>query len=209
MSRKPKPPSVEESLKSVVADVAKLKKEVAQLKAAREQNAAKQITTDLLPDDRHLWDKWGFYAPPAKKTMEEELLMPLSKAKQIGDIRLRHVIMSHGYVFGVNPDDKTTILVCARPHLRREDVRYFVNKRMPAFVGRCSKIMWDKNKFTGMIIYRTMRGNSTAAAEALKSGLLLVRDEGEKGMRQIKTPAAARNPKTAASAVVKRPEKDD
>ena len=37
MPRKPKSPSVEESLKSVIADVAKLKKAVAQLQAARAQ----------------------------------------------------------------------------------------------------------------------------------------------------------------------------
>ena len=129
--------------------------------------------------------------------MAEELLVPLSKAKQIGDIRLPRVSMVGGYLFATNSGEKTTILVCAREHLRREDVRYFINERMPAFAEDCPVFIPDGNKFTGMIIYRTMRGNSTAAAEALKSGLLLVRDEGEKGMRQIKTPAAARNPKTA------------
>ena len=205
MARKPKPPSVEESLKSVVADVAQLKKEVAQLKAAREQNAAEHT----LPDDRRLWGKSGVCGHHGEPSIEEEFLVPLSKAEQIGDIRLPRVSMMGGYLFAINSGEKTTILVCAYEHLRREDVRYFINERMPAFAEDCPEFIHEGNKFTGMIIYRTMRGNSTAAAEALKSGLLLVRDEGEKGMRQIKTPAAARNPKTATRAVVKRPDKDD
>ena len=142
--------------------------------------------------------QWGWFTNTEGGILEDEVYANLNESKQIGDIPLVDVEPNlHGAraqydMLGIN--GKLAVLIEVKRTLSVDDVKEFVGKGMKNFVLDFPNRARDKT-LVGAIIYQSLR-NDEAAKAALKAGLILLRAEGKKGLRQIKTLAAARMPKT-------------
>ena len=206
MSGKPKPPpSVEETLKILVANQAAMRRELAHAKhdyktrlgkeaAAREKLAAE---FDAFKKGVKEYDNLPgvYYEKSSYEILLDETLESLRKG-QIGGIR-KWVTIS-GHIIGCNGlKAKNVAHVKIRPRLSRKDVLHFVNEQLPWFADAFPEYTKGSN-LIGALVYETP-DRSKAVQEALSSGLLLFRAEGASGLRQITTPEDARKPRTAAA----------
>ena len=143
-------------------------------------------------------EQWGNYTNTAGEILEKEVFEALDAAKQIGDIRLVEVvpnlcIANRQYdMLGVN--GKTSVLVEVKRSLSVDDVQTFVKKQMKDF-PRVFPQFANGGDLVGAMVYHSLR-NDNAAKEALDAGLILLRAEGKKGLRQITTPEDALTPQT-------------
>ena len=150
--------------------------------------------------------QWGWFTNTEGGILEDEVYANLNESKQIGDIPLVDVEPNlHGAraqydMLGIN--GKLAVLIEVKRTLSVDDVKEFVGKGMKNFVLDFPNRARDKT-LVGAIIYQSLR-NDEAAKAALKAGLILLRAEGKKGLRQIKTVAAARRPKTKPAARAKK-----
>ena len=161
---------------------------------------ANQLAKDALAIMKGVSEQWGGFTNTAGEILEKEVFEALDAAKKIGDIRLVEVvpnlcIANRQYdMLGVN--GKTSVLVEVKRSLSVDDVQTFVKKQMKDF-PRVFPQFANGGDLVGAMVYHSLR-NDNAAKEALDAGLILLRAEGKKGLRQIKTPEAARKPQTAA-----------
>ena len=215
MSDKPTPlPSVEESLKAIAASGAETRRILDQMvrdsavwKAEQEATLAETNKTlaeaakdaaEAFRIVKEVGKQWGNYTNTAGEILEKEVFEALDAAKQIGDIRLVEVvpnlcIANRQYdMLGVN--GKTSVLVEVKRSLSHDDVQNFIEKKMEDFPRDFPQHSGNGN-LKGALVYHSLR-NDDAASEALKAGLILLRAEGKKGLRQIKTAEDALAPQT-------------
>ena len=198
------PPSVEETLKTLVANQAAMRRELKHAKqdfktrlgketAAREKLAAE---FDAFKKGVKEYDNLPgvYYEKSSYEILLDETLESLRKG-QIGGIR-KWVTIS-GHIIGCNDDvrDKNVAHVKIHKRLSRKDVLRFVNEQLPWFADAFPEYTKGSN-LIGALVYETP-DRSKAVQEALSSGLLLFRAEGANGLRHITTPEDARKPKTA------------
>ena len=162
---------------------------------ARHDKAMEEIRTEV-----------GGMANTEGNILEDEVRANLRESLQIGDIRLLKVVPNlHGDyaqydALGIN--GKVSVLVEVKRTLRAKDVKTFVEERLANFPDDFPEFLRGRS-LIGAMVYQNLR-NDAAAKKALEAGLILLRAEGKKGLRQIKTVAAARTPKTKAAASAKK-----
>lgn len=204
MSAKPTPPrSMEETLKTLVANQAAMRRELKNAKQdfktrlGKEAAARKKLAAefDAFKKGVKEYDNLPgiYYEKSSYEILLDETLESLRKG-QIGGIR-KWVTIS-GHIIGCNVlRAKNVAHVKIHKRLSRKDVLHFVNEQLPWFTDKFSVYTKGSN-LIGAMVYKTL-DRSKAVQEALSSGLLLFRAEGANGLRHITTPEDARKPKTA------------
>ena len=150
------------------------------------------------------WDKkmeeirrdWGNFSGSEGEILEDNVVHAVSEAKEICGIvlddvkpNLRKRATGLQYdALGVN--GKTAVLMEVKRTLGVDDVRNFLDKQMATVTRDYPQYTKDK-QLIGAMICQNFRSDKAVAA-ALSAGLLLLRAEGDKRLRQIKSVKAAR-----------------
>ena len=178
------------------------RKELAEWKAAREaeREADRKELAEWKAVMKEIRQDWGGFSGSEGEILEDNVVHAVSEAKEICGIvlddvkpNLRKRATGLQYdALGVN--GKTAVLMEVKRTLGVDDVRNFLDKQM-ATVTR-DYPQYTKNKqLIGAMICQNFRSDKAVAA-ALSAGLLLLRAEGDKRLRQIKSVRSARREQT-------------
>ena len=154
------------------------------------------------------WDKkmaeirrdWGSFSGSEGEILEDNVVHAVSEAKEICGIVLddvkpnlrKHATGLQYDALGVN--GKTAVLMEVKRTLGVDDVRDFLDKQM-ATVTRDYPQYTKGKQLIGAMICQNFHSDKAVAA-ALSAGLLLLRAEGDKRLRQIKSVRGARREQT-------------
>ena len=145
--------------------------------------------------------EWGSHTSDESEDVEDQVYNALDESKQIGDIRFDHVDQKlRNVVDGksceydiVAENGKVTVVLEVKHKLTLSDVRRFAKKHLPLFNKAFPNLARNKDVI-GAMAYQSIRERKKTVQEALDFGLLLLRAEGKKGLRQIKTIADSDRP---------------
>ena len=145
--------------------------------------------------------EWGVYTSDESEEVEDQIYNALDESKRIGDLRFDHVNQNlHNVVDGesyeydiVAENGKVTVVLEVKHKLTLSDVRRFAKKHLPLFSKAFPGLAKNKDVI-GALAYQSVRNRKKTVQEALDLGLLLLRAEGKKGLRQIKTVADSERP---------------
>ena len=196
------------------------RKELAEWKAAREAEREadrKELAKWKADHDKWIaearehirkWDKkmeeireeWGSFSGSEGEKLEDDVVHAVSDAKEICGIVLddvkpnlrKHATGLQYDALGVN--GKTAVLMEVKRTLHLKDVRDFLDKQM-ATVTRDYPQYTKGKQLIGAMICQNFHSDKAVAA-ALSAGLLLLRAEGDKRLRQIKSVRGARREQT-------------
>ena len=180
-------------------DAAERKAERAERKAAE---AASKARYDRMEEQSAKFRKeWGIYTSDESEEVEDQIYNALDESKRIGDLRFDHVNQNlHNVVDGesyeydiVAENGKVTVVLEVKHKLTLSDVRRFAKKHLPLFSKAFPGLAKNKDVI-GALAYQSVRDRKKTVQEALDFGLLLLRAEGKKGLRQIKTVADSERP---------------
>ena len=174
------------------ADRAERKAEEAASKARFERIEAQAAT---------IRGEWGSHTSDESEDVEDQVYNALDESKQIGNIRFDHVDQKlRNVVDGksceydiVAENGKVTVVLEVKHKLTLSDVRRFAKKHLPLFNKAFPNLARNKDVI-GAMAYQSIRERKKTVQEALDFGLLLLRAEGKKGLRQIKTVADSDRP---------------
>ena len=174
------------------ADRAERKAEEAASKARFERIEAQAAT---------IRGEWGSHTSDESEDVEDQVYNALDESKQIGNIRFDHVDQKlRNVVDGksceydiVAENGKVTVVLEVKHKLTLSDVRRFAKKHLPLFNKAFPNLARNKDVI-GAMAYQSIRERKKTVQEALDFGLLLLRAEGKKGLRQIKTIADSDRP---------------
>ena len=182
---------------------AKREAERAADRAEREAaEAASKARYDRMEEQSAKFRKeWGVYTSDESEEVEDQIYNALDESKQIGDLRFDHVNQNlHNVVDGesyeydiVAENGKVTVVLEVKHKLTLSDVRRFAKKHLPLFSKAFPGLAKNKDVI-GALAYQSVRDRKKTVQEALDFGLLLLRAEGKKGLRQIKTVADSERP---------------
>ena len=185
------------------ADRAERKREIAERDAERKrEEAASKARYDRMEEQSAKFRKeWGVYTSDESEEVEDQIYNALDESKQIGDLRFDHVNQNlHNVVDGqsyeydiVAENGKVTVVLEVKHKLTLSDVRRFAKKHLPLFSKAFPGLAKNKDVI-GALAYQSVRNRKKTVQEALDFGLLLLRAEGKKGLRQIKTVADSARP---------------
>ena len=184
-------------------DAAKREAERAADRAEREAaEAASKARYDRMEEQSAKFRKeWGVYTSDESEEVEDQIYNALDESKRIGDLRFDHVNQNlHNVVDGesyeydiVAENGKVTVVLEVKHKLTLSDVRRFAKKHLPLFSKAFPGLAKNKDVI-GALAYQSVRNRKKTVQEALDFGLLLLRAEGKKGLRQIKTVADSDRP---------------
>ena len=145
--------------------------------------------------------EWGVYTSDESEEVEDQIYNALDESKRIGDLRFDHVNQNIcGIVDGephefdiIAENGKVTVVLEVKHKLTLSDVRRFAKKHLPLFSKAFPGLAKNKDVI-GALAYQSVRNRKKTVQEALDFGLLLLRAEGKKGLRQIKTIADSDRP---------------
>ena len=145
--------------------------------------------------------EWGSHTSDESEEVEDQVYNALDESKQIGDLRFDHVDQKlRNVVDGksceydiVAENGKVTVVLEVKHKLTLSDVRRFAKKHLPLFNKAFPNLARNKDVI-GAMAYQSIRERKKTVQEALDFGLLLLRAEGKKGLRQIKTIADSDRP---------------
>ena len=174
------------------ADRAERKAEEAASKARFERIEAQAAT---------IRGEWGSHTSDESEEVEDQVYNALDESKQIGDLRFDHVDQKlRNVVDGksceydiVAENGKVTVVLEVKHKLTLSDVRRFAKKHLPLFNKAFPNLARNKDVI-GAMAYQSIRERKKTVQEALDLGLLLLRAEGKKGLRQIKSVADSARP---------------
>ena len=185
------------------ADRAERKREIAERDAERkrEEAASKARYERMEEQSAKFREEWGVYTSNESEEVEDQIYNALDESKQIGDLRFDHVNQNlHNVVDGesyeydiVAENGKVTVVLEVKHKLTLSDVRRFAKKHLPLFSKAFPGLAKNKDVI-GALAYQSVRNRKKTVQEALDFGLLLLRAEGKKGLRQIKTVADSERP---------------
>ena len=146
-------------------------------------------------------EEWGVYTSNESEEVEDQIYNALDESKQIGDLRFDHVDQNlRGIVdresceFDIVAENgKVTVVLEVKHQLTLSDVRRFAKKHLPLFSKAFPGLAKNKDVI-GAMAYQSVRERKKTVQEALDLGLLLLRAEGKKGLRQIKSVADSARP---------------
>ena len=146
-------------------------------------------------------EEWGSHTSDESEDVEDQVYNALDESKQIGNIRFDHVDQKlRNVVDGksceydiVAENGKVTVVLEVKHKLTLSDVRRFAKKHLPLFSKAFPNLARNKDVI-GAMAYQSIRERKKTVQEALDFGLLLLRAEGKKGLRQIKTIADSDRP---------------
>ena len=178
------------------ADRAERKAEEAASKARFERIEAQAAT---------IRGEWGSHTSDESEEVEDQVYNALDESKQIGDLRFDHVDQKlRNVVDGksceydiVAENGKVTVVLEVKHKLTLSDVRRFAKKRLPLFSKAFPNLARGRDVI-GAMAYESIRERKKTVQEALDLGLLLLRAEGKKGLRQIRTVADSDRPSKRA-----------
>ena len=182
---------------------AERKREIAERDAERkrEEAASKARYERMEEQSAKFREEWGVYTSNESEEVEDQIYNALDESKQIGDLRFDHVNQNlHNVVDGesyeydiVAENGKVTVVLEVKHKLTLSDVRRFAKKHLPLFSKAFPGLAKNKDVI-GALAYQSVRNRKKTVQEALDFGLLLLRAEGKKGLRQIKTVADSERP---------------
>ena len=182
---------------------AKREAERAAERAEREAaEAASKARYDRMEEQSAKFRKeWGVYTSDESEEVEDQIYNALDESKRIGDLRFDHVNQNIcGIVDGephefdiIAENGKVTVVLEVKHQLTLSDVRRFAKKHLPLFSKAFPGLAKNKDVI-GALAYQSVRERKKTVQEALDLGLLLLRAEGKKGLRQIKTVADSERP---------------
>ena len=185
------------------ADRAERKREIAERDAERKrEEAASKARYDRMEEQSAKFRKeWGVYTSDESEEVEDQIYNALDESKRIGDLRFDHVNQNIcGIVDGephefdiIAENGKVTVVLEVKHKLTLSDVRRFAKKHLPLFSKAFPGLAKNKDVI-GALAYQSVRNRKKTVQEALDFGLLLLRAEGKKGLRQIKTVADSERP---------------
>ena len=146
-------------------------------------------------------EEWGGYTSDEGEEMEDQVYNALDESKQIGDIRLdrvdqklRNVVDGESCEYDIVAENgKATVVLEVKHKLTLSDVRRFAKKRLPLFSKAFPNLARGRDVI-GAMAYESIRERKKTVQEALDLGLLLLRAEGKKGLRQVKSVADSGRP---------------
>ena len=191
-------------------DAAERKAERKREAAAREADRAEREAAEAASKARYermeeqsakFREEWGVYTSNESEEVEDQIYNALDESKQIGDLRFDHVDQNlRGSVdresceFDIVAENgKVTVVLEVKHQLTLSDVRRFAKKHLPLFSKAFPGLAKNKDVI-GAMAYQSVRDRKKTVQEALDFGLLLLRAEGKKGLRQIKTVADSARP---------------
>ena len=184
-------------------DAAKREAERAADRAEREAaEAASKARYDRMEEQSAKFRKeWGVYTSDESEEVEDQIYNALDESKRIGDLRFDHVNQNICGVVDGKPHEfdiiaengKVTVVLEVKHKLTLSDVRRFAKKHLPLFSKAFPGLAKNKDVI-GALAYQSVRNRKKTVQEALGLGLLLLRAEGKKGLRQIKTVADSERP---------------
>ena len=184
-------------------EAAERKREAAEREAERKkEEAASKARYDRMEEQSAKFrEEWGVYTSNESEEVEDQIYNALDESKQIGDLRFDHVEQKlRGVVdrksceFDVVAENgKVTVVLEVKHRLTLSDVRRFAKKHLPLFSKAFPGLAKNKDVI-GAMAYQSVRDRKKTVQEALGFGLLLLRAEGKKGLRQIKTVADSERP---------------
>ena len=180
-------------------DAAERKAERAERK--REEAASKARFDRIEAQAATIRGEWGSHTSDESEEVEDQIYNALDESKQIGDLRFDHVDQKlRNVVDGksceydiVAENGKVTVVLEVKHKLTLSDVRRFAKKHLPLFNKAFPNLARNKDVI-GAMAYQSIRERKKTVQEALDFGLLLLRAEGKKGLRQIKTVADSERP---------------
>ena len=185
------------------ADRAERKREIAERDAERKrEEAASKARYDRMEEQSAKFRKeWGVYTSDESEEVEDQIYNALDESKRIGDLRFDHVNQNICGVVDGKPHEfdiiaengKVTVVLEVKHKLTLSDVRRFAKKHLPLFSKAFPGLAKNKDVI-GALAYQSVRDRKKTVQEALDFGLLLLRAEGKKGLRQIKTVADSERP---------------
>ena len=181
-----------ERKKDAAALDARLKKEEAASKARYERVEAQSAK---------IREEWGGYTSDEGEELEDQVYNALDESKQIGDIRLdrvdqklRNVVDGKSCEYDIVAENgKATVVLEVKHKLTLSDVRRFAKKHLPLFNQAFPNLARGRDVI-GAMAYESIRERKKTVQEALDLGLLLLRAEGKKGLRQVKSVADSGRP---------------
>ena len=167
----------------------------------REEAASKARYDRMEEQSAKFRKEWGVYTSDESEEVEDQIYNALDESKRIGDLRFDHVNQNlHNVVDGesyeydiVAENGKVTVVLEVKHKLTLSDVRRFAKKHLPLFSKAFPGLAKNKDVI-GALAYQSVRNRKKTVQEALDFGLLLLRAEGKKGLRQIKTVADSERP---------------
>ena len=185
------------------ADRAERRREIAERDAERKrEEAASKARYERMEEQSAKFRKeWGVYTSDESEEVEDQIYNALDESKQIGDLRfdyvdqnLRGIVDRQSYEYDIVAENgKVTVVLEVKHKLTLSDVRRFAKKHLPLFSQAFPGLAKNKDVI-GALAYQSVRNRKKTVQEALDFGLLLLRAEGKKGLRQIKTVADSARP---------------
>lgn len=178
------------------------RKELAEWKAVHDKAMAehREFMKEWKEKMAEIRRDWGSFSGSEGEILEDNVVHAVSEAKEICGIvlddvkpNLRKRATGLQYdALGVN--GKTAVLMEVKRTLGVDDVRNFLDKQMATVTRDYPQYTKDK-QLIGAMICQNFHSDKAVAA-ALSAGLLLLRAEGDKRLRQIKSVKGARRAQT-------------
>ena len=189
---------------------AERKREAAARDAERKREAAAREAAEAASKARYdrmeersekFREEWGVYTSNESEEVEDQIYNALDESKQIGDLHFDHVNQNIcGIVDGephefdiIAENGKVTVVLEVKHQLTLSDVRRFAKKHLPLFSKAFPGLAKNKDVI-GAMAYQSVRERKKTVQKALDLGLLLLRAESKKGLRQIKSVADSARP---------------